>query len=145
MPPCCSISGRRSPKRFTGEGYREFWARLRFAAIRTSPGRVRRLMRENGLLAPHRVRKRPDRMHDGSITTAAVDVMWGTDMSQTVTLAEGVAHVFVAVDHCNSECVGIHTNRFLICRREIFRNPSWRAALSYSKIARIACGRVFQS
>ena len=32
-------------------------------------------------------------MHDGSITTAAVDVMWGTDMSQTVTLAEGVAPV----------------------------------------------------
>ena len=54
--------------RFTGEGCRKIWARLRFAAIRTSPGRVRRLMRENGLLAPHRVRKRPDRMHDGSIT-----------------------------------------------------------------------------
>ena len=50
-------------------------------------------------------------MHDGSITTAAVDVMWGTDMSQTVTLAEGVAHVFVAVDHCNSECVGIHADK----------------------------------
>jgi putative transposase len=97
--------------RFTGEGYRKIWARLRFAGIRTSPGRVRRLMRENGVLAPHRVRKRPDRMHDGSITTAAVDVMWGTDMSQTVTLAEGVAHVFVAVDHCNSECVGIHADK----------------------------------
>jgi hypothetical protein len=26
----------------------------------------------------------------------AVDVMWGTDMSQTVTSVEGVAHVFVA-------------------------------------------------
>ena len=41
-----------------------------------------------------------------------MDVVWGT--SQTVTLAEGVAHVFVDVDHCNSECVGIHksANRF---------------------------------
>jgi transposase InsO family protein len=97
--------------RFTGEGYRKIWARLRFAGIRTSPGRVRRLMRENGLLAPHRVRKRPDRMHDSSITTAAVDVMWGTDMSQTVTMVEGVAHVFVAVDHCNSKCVGIHADK----------------------------------
>ena len=97
--------------RFTGEGYRKIWARLRFAGIRSSPGRVRRLMRENGLLAPHRVRKRPDKAHDGSITTEAVDVMWGTDMSQTVTLAEGVAHVFVAVDHCNSECVGIHADK----------------------------------
>ena len=29
----------------------------------------------------------------------------------TVTLAEGVAHVFVAVDHGNSECVGIHADK----------------------------------
>jgi transposase InsO family protein len=97
--------------RFTGEGYRKIWARLRFSGTRSSPGRVRRLMRENGLLAPHRVRKRPDRIHDGTITTEAVNVLWGTDMTQTVALSEGVAHVFVAVDHCNSECVGIHADK----------------------------------
>ena len=97
--------------RFTGEGYRKIWARLRFSGVRSSPGRVRRLMRENGLLAPHRLRKRPDKAHDGTITTEAVDVLWGTDMTQSVTLAEGVAHVFVAVDHCNSECVGIHADK----------------------------------
>jgi transposase InsO family protein len=97
--------------RFTGEGYRKIWARLRFSGIRSSPERVRRLMRENGLLAPHRLCKRPDKAHDGTITTEAVDVLWGTDMSQSVTLAEGVAHVFVAVDHCNSECVGIHADK----------------------------------
>ena len=97
--------------RFTGEGYRKIWARLRFAGIRSSPGRVRRLMGENGLLAPHRVSKRPERRHDGTITTEAVNVLWGTDMTQTVTLSEGVAHVFVAVDHCNSECVGIHADK----------------------------------
>ena len=96
---------------FTGEGYRKIWARLRFSGIRSSPGRVRRLMGENGLLTPHRVRKGPDKAHDGSITTEAVDVLWGTDMTQSVTLAEGVAHVFVAVDHCNSECVGIHADK----------------------------------
>ena len=61
--------------------------------------------------APHRIRERPDRAHDGTITTEAVDVLWGTDMTQSVTLAEGVAHVFVAVDHCNSECVGIHADK----------------------------------
>ena len=66
--------------RFTGEGYRKIWARLRFAGVRSAPGRVRRLMRENGLLAPHRIRKRPDKAHDGTITTEAVDVMWGTDV-----------------------------------------------------------------
>ena len=97
--------------RFTGEGYRKIWARLRFSGIRSSPGRVWRLMRENGLLAPHRVRKQPDKVHDGTITTETVDVLWGTDMTQTVTLAEGIAHVFVAVDHCNSECVGIHADK----------------------------------
>lgn len=32
--------------------------------------------------------------------------MWGTDMTTTVTTAEGMAHVFVAVDHCTCECVG---------------------------------------
>ena len=55
-------------------------------------------MRENGLLAPHRVRKRPEKTHDGTIITDAVDVLWGTDMTQTITVAQGVAHVFVAVD-----------------------------------------------
>src|SRR5512144_3279228 len=37
---------------FTGEGYRKIWARLRFSGVRSAPGRVRRLMRENHLLAP---------------------------------------------------------------------------------------------
>lgn len=97
--------------RFTGEGYRKIWARLRVSGIRSSPGRIRRLMRENGLLAPHRVRKRPEKTHDGTIITDAVDVLWGTDMTQTITVADGVAHVFVAVDHCNSECVGIHADK----------------------------------
>jgi transposase InsO family protein len=81
------------------------------AGIRSAPGRVRRLMRENGLLAPHRVRKGTERAHDGTITTGAVNVLWGTDMTQSVTLSEGVAHVFVALDHCNSACVGIHADK----------------------------------
>ena len=41
----------RSP--FIGEGYRKAWARLRLAGVRTSKGRVLRLMRAAGLLAPH--------------------------------------------------------------------------------------------
>jgi hypothetical protein len=35
-----------------GEGYCKLWARLRFAGVRASPRRVRRVMGENGLLAP---------------------------------------------------------------------------------------------
>jgi putative transposase len=34
--------------------------------------------------------------------------MWGTDMTQTVTFGEGRAYVFIAVEHANSEIVGIH-------------------------------------
>ena len=62
--------------RLHGEGYRKIWARLRHAAgIRTSARRVRRLMRQHGLLAPHRVGRSEQRAHDGTITTTAVDVM----------------------------------------------------------------------
>jgi putative transposase len=97
--------------RLHGEGYRKIWARLRHAGIRTSARRVRRLMRQHGLLAPHRVGRPSERAHDGTITTTAVDVMWGTDMTETVTLRDGRARVFVAVDHCSGECVGSHAAR----------------------------------
>jgi putative transposase len=97
--------------RLHGEGYRKIWARLRHAGIRTSARRVRRLMRQHGLLAPHRVGRPSERAHDGTITTTAVDVMWGTDMTETVTLKEGRARVFVAVDHCSGECVGSHASQ----------------------------------
>ncbi len=42
--------------------------------------------------------------------------MWGADMTATVTGTEGAAFVFVAVDHCATECIGLHAakrgNRF---------------------------------
>src|SRR6516164_1898794 len=87
------------------------WARLRFAGVRTSPRRVRRVMRENGLLAPHRVGRTATRPHDGTIITNRVNEMWGTDMTQTITIRDGRANVFVAVEHANSEVVGIHASR----------------------------------
>jgi putative transposase len=96
---------------FHGEGYRKLWARLRFAGIRTSRRRVLRLMREHGLLAHQRAgRPHGSRAHDGTITTERVDVMWGTDLTSVMT-GEGQAAVFIAVDHCSAECVGIHASR----------------------------------
>ncbi len=81
------------------------------SGIRTSLRRVLRLMRENDLLAPGRVGKpRGPRNHDGTIIPDTVDTMWGTDMTTTWT-AEGQAAVFVAVDHNNAGCVGIHAAR----------------------------------
>lgn len=102
---------------FHGEGYRKAWARLRYKGIRTSKRRVLRLMRENGLLAPFRVgRRRGPKAHDGSITTNRVDEMWGTDKTDCFTLKEGGASIFLAVDHCSCECIGVHAakvgNRF---------------------------------
>jgi transposase InsO family protein len=95
---------------FHGEGYRKLWARLRFAGLRTSRRRVLRLMREHGLLAHQRAgRPHGSRAHDGRITTERVDLMWGTDLTTVVT-GEGQAAVFVAVDHCSAECVGLHAS-----------------------------------
>jgi hypothetical protein len=42
---------------------------LRFAGVRASPRRVRRVMRENGLLAPHRVGRTEAKPHDRTIIT----------------------------------------------------------------------------
>jgi putative transposase len=95
---------------FHGEGHRKVWARLRHGGVRTSLRRVLRLMRQNDLLAPARVgAPRGPRSHDGTIISATVDTMWGTDLTTTIT-GEGQAAVFVAVDHCSAECVGIHAD-----------------------------------
>ena len=96
---------------FHGEGHRKVWARLRFAGIRTSKRRVLRVMREHDLLAPGRVgRPHGPRAHDGIIRTERGDTMWGTDLTSTMT-GEGQASIFVTVDHCSTECVGIHAAR----------------------------------
>jgi putative transposase len=92
---------------FHGKGHRKVWARLRYQGIRTSLRRVLRLMRENGLLAPGRVDSpRGPRTHDGTIVPETVDMIWGTDLTTTFT-EKGPAAVFIAVDHCSAECVGV--------------------------------------
>jgi putative transposase len=94
---------------FPGEGYRKVWARLRHGGLRTSPRRVLRLMRAHHLLAPTRQgHPHGPQAHDGTIITAHVDTMWGTDMTSTFTRQEGQVAIFIAVDHCSAECVGIH-------------------------------------
>jgi transposase InsO family protein len=96
---------------FHGEGHRKIWARLRFAGVRTSKRRVLRLMRAHDLLAPNRVgRPHGPKAHNGTIRTERVDEMWGTDLTSTMT-GEGQASIFVTVDHCSTECVGIHAAR----------------------------------
>jgi putative transposase len=94
---------------FLGEGHRKVWARLRWQGVRTSKARVLRLMREAQLLAPTRVgHVHGPTAHDGTITTEQPDQMWGMDATSCLTRREGTATVFVVVDHCASECIGIH-------------------------------------
>jgi hypothetical protein len=101
------------PSDFHGEGYRKLWARLRVAGVRSSPRRVRRVMGENGWLAPHRVGRNQEKTHDGTIVTDKINEMWGTDMSQTVTLEEGRAYVFVAeLRNRRRSWLQLHVRRF---------------------------------
>jgi len=94
---------------FLGEGHRKVWARLRAQGIRTSKPRVLRLMRQANLLAPSRVpRVVGPRVHDGTITTERPNQMWGTDATSTVTVEDGAVTVFIGVDHCTLEGIGIH-------------------------------------
>ncbi len=97
---------------FLGEGHRKVWARLRWQGVRTSKARVLRLMRAAQLLAPTRVgHAHGPAAHDGTITTDAPDEMWGMDATSCLTRREGNATVFVVVDHCAAECIGIHAAR----------------------------------
>ncbi|WP_243313947.1 IS3 family transposase, partial [Fundidesulfovibrio agrisoli] len=94
---------------FTGEGYRKVWAMLRDKGVRTSKERTLRLMRENGLLAVKRPgRPHGPKAHNWTIRTGRVDEMWGTGMTTTITLSEGNASIFFAIDRCSLELVGIH-------------------------------------
>lgn len=94
-----------------GEGYRKVWAQLREKGIRVCKRRVLRLMRQADLLSPSRSFKAAEaKEHKGRITTEEPDLMWGTDQTSALT-GEGQACIFIAVDHCNSECMGIHAAR----------------------------------
>lgn len=94
---------------FHGEGHRKVWARLRAQGVRTAKARMLRLMRQANLLAPQRVgRPHGPHAHDGTIITDQPDVLWGTDLTMTWTTNEGPACVFLTVDHCTAECLGLH-------------------------------------
>jgi putative transposase len=93
---------------FYGEGHRKVWARLRFQGVRTSKARVLRLLREAQLLAPSRTLPKAENLHTGTILTARPNEVWASDHTMTATVEEGAVTVFVAVDHCTTECVGLH-------------------------------------
>ena len=93
---------------FVGEGHRKVWAKLRHAhGIKSSARRVLRLMREHELLAHDRsTTVRGPAVHDGTIVTQQPDVMWAIDATACMT-DEGNATVFILIDHCTGECLGV--------------------------------------
>ncbi|MFZ4722040.1 MAG: IS3 family transposase [Phycisphaerales bacterium] len=97
---------------FVGEGHRKVWAWLRQErGVRSSMRRILRIMRQHGILAcdrPTGVRG-PD-THDRTITTKTRDEMWAIDATGCLT-DEGNAAVFVVVDHCTGECLGVRAAR----------------------------------
>src|SRR4051812_46590065 len=97
----------RSP--WSGEGHRKVWARLRtLDGIQVSRKRVLRLMRQYALLSPHRVRTRPETLHERHIITEAPNVMWATDATQITTVQDGKVWLFGVVEHWNAEIMGWH-------------------------------------
>jgi putative transposase len=99
-----------SGESFTSEGYRKAWARLRFRRIRVGKERVRRLMRDNRLLAPQRAKKHAhgDPAHTGRIVEERPNRMWGTDGTRFETEKDGWCWFFHAIDHADSYVVGHH-------------------------------------
>jgi len=93
---------------FYGEGHRKVWARLRFQEVRTSKARVLRLMRQAQWLAPSRTLPKAENPHTGTIITERPNKVWASDHTATATVEDGQVTVFVAVDHCTTECVGLH-------------------------------------
>src|SRR5260370_32600339 len=65
-------------------------------------------MREAQLLAPSRTVLKAENPHTGTIITARPNEVWASDHTMTATVEDGQVTVFVAVDHCTTECVGLH-------------------------------------
>ena len=90
---------------FCGEGHRKVRARLRREHdLMVGKNRVLRLMREEGLLAPQRERRRRrPRIHDGRVITERPNERFGTDATMAWTQTDGWVWVFVLVDHHTDE------------------------------------------
>ena len=94
---------------FYGEGYLKVWARLRYAGIRTSLRRVLRLMREHDTTC-WRLAGSAHRAAHVATTAPSFRIPSTPCGAPTLPPPSGPAAVFIAVDHCSAECVGIHAH-----------------------------------
>lgn len=101
-----------SSNEFKGEGYKKVCFRLRklpSGAIHASKERVNRLMRENNLLSPFRIKKSVEkREHKGKIKTREFNQMWATDGKKFWVDSVGWCWFFGVIEHCNNEILSWH-------------------------------------
>ena len=119
---------------WTGEGHRKVWARLRVRdGIRVSRKRLLRVMRENALLSPHRVRRRDEDSHERQIITEAPNVMWAIDATQVTTVQHGKVWIFGVAEHWNAEFLGWHVTK---------RGTRFEATQALGMAVRQQCGHL---
>jgi transposase InsO family protein len=96
---------------FHSEGHKKVRARLRRKGIRAGRKRYLRLMKAHHLLAPIRPKANgSSRPHDGTITTSALNRMWGTDGKKFWTRQNGWCWFFGVIEHCNDEILAWHVS-----------------------------------
>ena len=123
----------RSP--WIGEGHRKIWARLRVLdGIRVARKRVLRLMRENGLLSPHRHLARQGEAHDGRIITTAPNLMWGTDATQIPTVLDGKVWLLPSSTTGTRKLSGGTLPRLVIAT-PLPRLSAWRSKREFGAVA----------
>lgn len=107
-----AIRADRAGSPWSGEGHRKLWARWRVLdGLRAARKRVLRVIRENGLLPPHRTRPKRTDDHDRRVGTAAPKLMWAIDGTPITTVPDGKVWLVAAVEHGNAGALGWHVSR----------------------------------
>ena len=93
---------------FYTEGYKKVHVRLRKKGIRAAKDRVRRVMRQAGLLSPQRTERKAEKLHEGTIIPQTINQLWGTDGTVFGTETGQLLWLFAVVDHFSDEVLGWH-------------------------------------
>ncbi len=120
--------------KFTGEGHRKVWARLkRDHGISVSRNRILRIMKKANILSPHRSNQGKAKTHDGRIVTDVPNDIWATDAVKIWTEEDGWIWYFGVTDHWNSECLGWHVTK---------RGDRYAAMEAMRNAVRSGCGEL---
>ena len=106
-PPANSL-----PHAFAVKRYPQVWARFGSCSALRSSRQAERVMGANAACSLLVALNAPTASRTMERSSPTRSMKCGEqDMTQTITVAEGRAYVFVAVEHANSEVVGIHAAR----------------------------------